>query len=107
MRFEKIITPVKLGGMELRNRFVMSPMATNFATKDGYVTERLKAYYEERARGGVGMVIVEEACVDPPEGQGAAFQLFINDEKYIHGLRELVDIIHKPVSYTHLTLPTN
>ena len=67
-RFERLFQPIRLGEMEVKNRFVLTPMATNFSSKDGFITERLKAYYMERARGGAGLVMVEESCVDAPVG---------------------------------------
>ncbi len=94
-RFERLFQSIQLGGMEVKNRFVLTPMATNFASNDGLVTERLKAYYAERARGGAGLVVVEEACVDAPTGKGGAYQLYIDDDKYIPGLRELASTIQK------------
>jgi 2,4-dienoyl-CoA reductase-like NADH-dependent reductase (Old Yellow Enzyme family) len=33
--FEKLLQPIKMGGMEVKNRFVMAPMVTNYAGKDG------------------------------------------------------------------------
>ena len=93
--FERLFRPIRLGKLEVKNRFVMTPMGTNFSTRDGYVTEQLKAYYEERAQGGVGLVIIEETCIDAPTGKGAAWQLYIGDDKKIPGLRELAYIIKK------------
>lgn len=52
MRLEKLLSPGKIGTMELKNRFVVPPMGTNFATYGGEVTEDMIAYYRRRARGG-------------------------------------------------------
>jgi len=57
-RFKKLCQPSRIGQMELRNRMVMAPMGTNFAAEDGHATERTRNYYEERAKGGVGLIIV-------------------------------------------------
>lgn len=57
--FPRLFTPLDVGPLRLRNRVVMSAMATGFATVEGGVTPELIAYYEARARGGVGMVVVE------------------------------------------------
>ena len=94
-RFERLFQPIRLGEMEVRNRFVLTPMATNFSSNDGFVTERLKAYYAARARGGAGLVMVEEACVDAPVGKGGAYQPYIDSDKYIPGLRELASTIQQ------------
>ncbi len=90
----KLFEPIALGTMNLRNRLVMSPMITNFATKEGYVTDRSKDYYEARAKGGVGLIIVEATCIDLP-GKVAGRQLMIDNDKCIPGLWELADVIHK------------
>ncbi len=92
---EKLFEPARLGEMNLKNRIVMPPMGTNYATQDGYVTDQIKDYYAERARGGVGLVIVEAACVDFPRGKGFIRQLGIDDDRFIPGLRELAQIIRR------------
>ncbi|MBU2536478.1 MAG: FAD-dependent oxidoreductase [Chloroflexi bacterium] len=86
--------PFRIGRMELKNRVVMPPMVTRYAADDGFVTERTKNYYEARARGGAGLIIVEATYV---HRQGWAFpnQLGISDDKFISGMRELVDAVHK------------
>lgn len=59
MRLEKLLSPGRIGAMELKNRFVVTPMGTNFATYGGEVTEDMIAYYRRRARGGFGLIIIE------------------------------------------------
>jgi 2,4-dienoyl-CoA reductase-like NADH-dependent reductase (Old Yellow Enzyme family)/thioredoxin reductase len=93
--FERLFQPIRLGTMEVKNRLALTPMATNFSSKDGFVTDKLKAYYTERARGGAGLVMVEESCVDAPVGKGGAFQLYIDDDKCLPGLTELAGAIHQ------------
>ncbi|MBM4448182.1 MAG: FAD-dependent oxidoreductase [Chloroflexi bacterium] len=90
----KLWEPFRLGRIELRNRIVMPPMVTRYASDDGFVTERTKNYYGARARGGVGLVIVEATYV---HRQGWAFvnQIGISDDKFIPKLRELVGTVHK------------
>ena len=90
----KLCEPFVIGTMNLRNRLVMSPMISNYATKDGYVTERMKDYYGARAEGGVALIIVEGSGVHR-SGKGAGRQLMMDNDKYISGLRELVGVIHK------------
>jgi len=46
-----------LGPLRLKNRVTMAPLGTNFSTSDGLITERDKAYYAERAKGGVAMIM--------------------------------------------------
>ncbi len=73
----------------------MAPMATNFALQSGAVSQRLIDYYVERARGGVGLIIVENANVDYPLGRNGAIQLRIDDDAYIPGLGALCDAVHE------------
>lgn len=79
--------------MVVPNRMVMAPMVTNFAEKDGHVTDRLKSYYAERARGGVGLIIVEATCVDAPTGKHRPGMLCIDHDRYLPGLKDLVKAI--------------
>ena len=88
----KLFEPVTIGEMELRNRLVMPPMGTNFAAEDGSVTQRQINYYRERARGGVGLIIVEGAYVHPL-GKGASLQLSLTDDEKIPGLKKLAEAI--------------
>jgi 2,4-dienoyl-CoA reductase-like NADH-dependent reductase (Old Yellow Enzyme family)/thioredoxin reductase len=84
--------PLFVKGMQLRNRLVMPPMVTNFASEDGAVTNRMIRYYSERAKGGVGLIIVEMTY---PHVTGKAFpcMLGVHDEKFVPGLNELSEAI--------------
>ncbi|MCJ7655137.1 MAG: FAD-dependent oxidoreductase, partial [Dehalococcoidia bacterium] len=93
--FPKLFQPGRIGSLELKNRLVMPPMATNYALKDGSVTQRQIDYYEERAKGGVGLVIVEISCVDSTSGKGAAKQIAIDDDRFIPGLSKLAEAIRR------------
>lgn len=84
----------KIGSFTLRNRLVMPPMGTNLAQEDGHVTDTQIRYYEERAQGGVGMVIVEIAGVDPG-GRAIPRQIGLWDDKFIPGLSKLASAIKK------------
>ncbi len=58
-RFKKLFEPTSIGQMQLKNRIVMPPIGTRYAEEDGTVGQRTLDYYEARARGGVGLIIVE------------------------------------------------
>lgn len=88
----KLFEPVNIGSMKLRNRLVMPPMGTNFSAEDGSVTQRAIDYYRERARGGVGLVIVEGAYVHPL-GKGSSLQMSLTDDDKIPGLSRLAKAI--------------
>jgi 2,4-dienoyl-CoA reductase-like NADH-dependent reductase (Old Yellow Enzyme family)/ribulose 1,5-bisphosphate synthetase/thiazole synthase len=91
----KLLEPFKLAQMELRNRIVMGPMVTNYGTEDGYVSERTKAYYEERAKGGAGLIIIEATSIDFSRNKCFVRQLSVDDDRFIPGFRDLIGAIHK------------
>src|SRR5512137_85792 len=93
--FYMLFQPFQLGPMSLRNRLVLPPMGTNAADEEGYVTPRVLDYYEARARGGVGLIVVEGACIDQSHGKAVQHPLGIDDDRYIPGLRNLADAIHR------------
>ena len=51
--------------MELKNRFVVPPMGTNYGTYEGFVTDEMIEYYRRRAAGGFGLIVVEVTAIDP------------------------------------------
>ena len=57
-----------IGSLDLKNRIIMTAMGSNFAGEDGHTTEKLEAYYEERAKGGVGLIILETSAITWPAG---------------------------------------
>jgi len=109
VQFKKLFEPTQIGEMQLKNRIVMPPMATIYANEDGSVSQRTIDYYEARARGGVGLIIVE---VTAPSLQCTSpHQLSLGDDKYIPGWRRLIEAVHKhdtkiAVQIQHSTMET-
>jgi 2,4-dienoyl-CoA reductase (NADPH2) len=93
-RFEHLLAPGRIGSLETRNRIVMCPMGSNLAEPSGHVGERLKRYYEERAAGGVGLIIVGVGAVAFPAGACIPNQVAISDDSFLPGLRDLTDRLH-------------
>ncbi|BCZ45923.1 2-enoate reductase [Clostridium gelidum] len=58
MQYNKLFTPFKIGSMEIKNRIVFSPIGINVSNIDGTISNCEIDYYEERARGGAGMIIM-------------------------------------------------
>ena len=87
MRLQRLFEPAKIGTMTVRNRIVMPAMDTNLGSRDGFVTPRMLDYYDERARGGAGLIIVECTSIDYPRGKVTMGQISIGDDKYLEGLR--------------------
>ncbi len=93
-KFEHYLSPVQIGNLTLRNRGVMPAMVTNYSNADGSVTDRLIAYHEARAKGGVGLIIVEAAYIDWV-GKGFPNQIGIDKDTLIPGLKKLVESVHR------------
>jgi 2,4-dienoyl-CoA reductase-like NADH-dependent reductase (Old Yellow Enzyme family)/thioredoxin reductase len=98
-RFKKVFEPTNIGQMQLKNRIVMPPMGTNYAEAGGAVSQRMLDYYEARARGGVGLIIVEGSapslqCTTSPQAS-PSHQASLGDDKFIPGWRKLTDAAHK------------
>ncbi len=88
-----LFSPVSIGAMGVRNRIVMPPMRTGFGTADGTVTDRHLRYYEARAKGGVGLVIVEVTTVHPRR-KYTPNSLGLFEDGQIPGWRELSRVVH-------------
>ncbi|HJX13111.1 MAG TPA: FAD-dependent oxidoreductase [Dehalococcoidales bacterium] len=95
-RFEKLLEPSNIGRVKTRNRMIKTANGTSFIEPSGYVGERVKAYYENMAKGGVGLIIVESCGVEYPLGvQHPPVQFHLDDDRYIPGYRELTEVIHQ------------
>ena len=92
--FKTLFSPFRIGNLELKNRIVMPPMATNFAGEDGSVNDRHIAYYVKRIQGGVGYITFEHTGVLQ---QGRAFpnMALIDSDQNIPSFRKLVEAIHQ------------
>lgn len=92
--YPMLFSPERIGTLEVPNRIVMAPMATSFASAMGEVTDWMVGYYSKRARGGVGLIIVENANVDYPSGISGATQLRVDKDSFVPGLSRLSQAIH-------------
>ncbi|MGZ3613154.1 MAG: mycofactocin system FadH/OYE family oxidoreductase 2 [Thermodesulfobacteriota bacterium] len=91
--FKFLFSPLKIGGITVPNRICFSAHTTNFATH-GLVNDRQVAYYEERARGGCGLIILGELSLhssDRPYEQ----MIEAYDRKVIPGWQTLTSAIHQ------------
>lgn len=92
MAFNNLFSPIKIRGMELKNRVEFPAMGTKMATEDKFVTKQLIDYHVARALGGNGLNFTEVCSVYSP----AAPKKFLSiaEDKYIEGLKKLSDAIH-------------
>ncbi len=88
----KLFTPCKIGKLEIKNRIVMPAMHLNY-TPDGTVNELFTEFYRERAKGGVGLIIVGGCSIDD-YGRGP-MMVDVSDDRFIKGLSAFTEEIHK------------
>jgi 2,4-dienoyl-CoA reductase-like NADH-dependent reductase (Old Yellow Enzyme family) len=88
-----LLTPGRIGSVEIKNRIVMPPMTTRLADEDGFVTEHTVNYYMARVRGGVGLITVEMAS-PTRVGRHRRRELGLYDDRFLPGLTQLTTAIH-------------
>ncbi|MBI2831795.1 MAG: FAD-dependent oxidoreductase [Chloroflexi bacterium] len=94
VRLEKLLEPITIRGMKLRNRIVMAPMGTQYSDERGMMTERGLKFYEERAKGGVGLIIFESTVVDTSTRSRHESASLATDAS-IPSFQQLTEIVHK------------
>ena len=93
--YPHIFQPLTLRGMTMRNRVAMMPMGSDFAGHNGELSDEHIKYYELRARGGTGLIIVENICVKYPEGSNGTTQLRLDKDCYIPRMFNLTEACHR------------
>ena len=92
--FDHLLSPGRIGPLQLRNRIVMPAMDQNSCTSEGLITDAVVTHYEERAAGGVGLLILETSAVAYPVGATSRHQPALSHDGVIPGLRRLADAVH-------------
>lgn len=94
-QYTKLFSEGKIGNVTLKNRIVMSPMVLGTGGLDGTPGEQMMQYYEERARGGVGLIITEATRVDEKHGPLAPRQLAMSKDRHIEPFARMVKRVHR------------
>lgn len=90
----KLFTELKIGSMIVKNRTFMAPMSLGYESQDGTINEIMEAYWEERAKGDVGCIILDALSVDPKVpylGNTLSFQ----SEDSLEAYKKFTDCIHQ------------
>ena len=95
MKYPLLASPASIGNLELKNRMIMAAMGSNFASEDGHTSDQLIAYYEERARGGIGLIILETSAVTWPAGASMPNMIGFSKDEFIPSLQSLTKRIHQ------------
>jgi len=94
MDYSILFTPFKIGKMEVKNRIVMSPMGLNAAHPDGRIDDDEIHYFEERARGGVGLIIMGCQFLTEELAQGS-LEGYLDKTHVIPQLTNLCEAVQK------------
>ena len=93
--FRHLFTPLRVGGLTLKNRIFSTGHAEAMA-EDGKPGPRLRAYHEAKARGGAGLTIVGGSTSVHPSSPASAWNMIANhDDSVIPGYRSLADAVHR------------
>lgn len=94
MNLESILSPIEIGPVTIKNRFVVPPMSNNFALPSGSLSSRSYDYYVERAKGGFGLITIEATVVDKT-AKGGIRKHCLYDDSMIEGLKKVVVGCHE------------
>jgi len=92
-----LFEPITINKMEVKNRIVMGPMAANSPAADGTPSDQTVAFFEERARGGVGMIIVGGSLATTRAWEESPFlpALRLDRDDVVKAYRPMVDAVHR------------
>ena len=93
-QFRHLLSPISIGNMWLKNRMVMSPVTTAYCDDDQMPNKRLLRYLEERAKGGVGLIIVELTSVDDTH-RYMRRSMSLGSDRFIEAHRRITDTVHQ------------
>ena len=95
MDYSMLLSPMKIGNLEIKNRTVMTAAEFSMGQANGKPTEKLMDYYEERAKGGVGLIIPGICRVNDMYATSSFTQLAMSHDYHIEPMREFVGRIHR------------
>ncbi|MEY8309292.1 FAD-dependent oxidoreductase [Erysipelotrichaceae bacterium 51-3] len=93
--YPKIFEPLTIKRTTIKNRIAMTPMGTNYGETSGEMSNRHMNYYNLRAKGGTGLIILENANVEYPVGSNGTSQIRIDHDSFMPRFYQLVETLHK------------
>lgn len=94
-QFEKLLSPLSIHKVQLKNRMVKTASSLGVAKETGEVSDLTLCAYGTFAQGGVAMIVVEHGFVDYPRGMTGAGRIANSDDKYLPGLTKLAAVMHE------------
>ncbi len=94
-RFRRLLEPGRIGKVTTRNRIYKSAAGMmSFSDTETTMNENTLGFYEALAKGGVGIISVEAPTIDYPQGCRWRERYRMDDDRFIPGIKELVDLVH-------------
>ena len=98
----KLLQPITVGPLELKNRIMFPPLTTGYEERDGSIGERSLAFYERLARGGVSYIVIGDvapvmtASPTPKLATDAQIPTFkaLADAVHKHGAKVALQLFH-------------
>ncbi|MDY6825588.1 MAG: FAD-dependent oxidoreductase [Bacillota bacterium] len=94
-KYAHVLSPIKIGNVEVKNRIELAPAMPCLATPGGHVTGELIAFYRSMARGGAGIVTIGESSIDFEYAKTHDHMLNLGDESVVAGLSVLAEAVHR------------
>jgi len=94
-KYDKLFSPYKIRHLELKNRLVKTSQWFIYLEPDGSIGDRIIKFYESIAKGGVGMIVVEETAFDWMRGCSNIPHPRLDEDRFIPGWQRLAEAIHK------------
>ena len=99
---QKLLEPIKVGPIELKNRIMFPPLTTGYEERDGSIGERSLAFYERLAKGGVSYIVIGDvapvmtASPTPKLASDAQIPSFaaLADAVHKHGAKIALQLFH-------------
>jgi 2,4-dienoyl-CoA reductase (NADPH2) len=96
VRYARLLEPGQIGKVKTRNRIYKSGAGMmSFHENETRMNDTTLGYYEALARGGAGVVTVEAPTIDYPLGARWRERYRLDEDRFIPGMAELVDLIHR------------
>ena len=101
--YQNLFKPLNLNGLRLKNRITMAPLYLGYAAEGGRISRLLLHHYNEMAKSGAAMIMVENASITA-RGSGSIRTIRCDHNRYLKGLETLADTIHKEKSLAGLQI---
>jgi len=92
--YAPLLEEASIGTMRLRNRIVQAPIFTQYATTWGEASRKLIEYHRARARGGVGLIILENTSIDWEVGRTTGNPARLDHDRFRTAMGELTEAVH-------------